>query len=125
MADPPTIGDYMLSEQGTALAADVQSAFCAGAWVAVIVVAACVVEAQLRECEASGVDGGMKSLIDAVGGDSELHWLRLRRNELCHVDPDSPAITVDEQWASREKLENEARRATQAMFAALYMSPGL
>ena len=47
-------GAYIVSEQACALIGEVQTAFCAGAWVAVIVLAMAVVDAQLRETELPG-----------------------------------------------------------------------
>lgn len=118
-------GCYLLSEQACALSAEVQSVFCAGAWAAVIVLAMAVVDAQLRETEVPGFDGNTARLIDASGAAPELHQLRQRRNALVHVDPESPAITVDQQWAAREALEREARAAVRFMFRAFYMSPAV
>ena len=42
-AESPGAGGYLLSEQACALVADLQCAFCAGAWIAVIVLAAAAV----------------------------------------------------------------------------------
>jgi hypothetical protein len=117
-------GSYFVSEQASALAADVQSAFCAGAWVATLFLAMAVVDAALRETEAPGFFGNTKELLDHVGADPRLQRLRKRRNALVHVDPDKPALTVDQQWSDRAQLEAEAREAVELMFGAFYMSPG-
>jgi hypothetical protein len=118
-------GSYLVSEQACALIAEVQSIFCAGDWAAVIILAAAIIDAQLRETELPGFRGNTARLIDAIGGDAELHQLRRRRNALVHVDPDNPALTVDQQWSERDGLEEEARAAVQLMFRTFYMSPGL
>lgn len=110
-------GSYLLSEQACALTADVQSAFCAGAWVAVIVLAVAVVDAQL------GVPA-TKNTIAELGFNPKLHKLRKRRNQLVHANIDSPAITVDQQWAERKELEAEAREAIELMFEAFFSDPG-
>ena len=91
---------YALSEQACALAYEVGTAFCAGAWVAVIVLAI------------------------AVDVNKDLQKLRERRNVLIHVDPDNPAITMDQQTLNQEELEKEARNAVKLMFEAFYLSPG-
>jgi hypothetical protein len=117
------MGGYILSEQACAMMMDVQSAFCAGAWVAVVILSLTVVDAQLRETELPGFSGNTKMLIDAASANSRLHKLRLRRNALIHLDPDSPAITVDQQWLDRERLEAEAREAIELMFEAFYITP--
>lgn len=117
-------GSYLVSEQACALLAELQSVFCAGAWVAVIVLAVAVVEAQLRDIEFSDFRGNLKQLLDAAGTDPDLQQLRARRNALVHCRPDAPGITVDDQWARRAELEDQAREAIRLALAAFYMSPG-
>ncbi len=102
---------------------DVQNALCAGAWIAVVVLAMAVIDAHLREVEVPGFQGNTKDLIDAAGADPATQNLRKRRNKLVHVNTDSPAITVDQQWADRDELENEARQAYRLMMETIYMSP--
>ena len=116
-------GNYLSSEQACALTADVQCAFCAGAWAAVVVLAMAVVDAALRETEVSNHRGNKKKLLQDAGVNSELQWLRKRRNAFVHVDADQPALTVDQQWLNRNELEQEAKRAVELMFEAFYISP--
>lgn len=117
-------GSYLVSEQACALTADVQAAFCAGAWVAVQVLALAVVDASLRETEAPGFTGNTAAIIDECSASPRLHDVRRRRNRLVHLDPVNPAITVDQQWADRATLEAQAREAVELMFEAFYHSPG-
>lgn len=116
-------GGYLLSKQACALTADVQSAFCARTWAAVLILSVAVVDAALRETEAVGFRGGTKALIDTAVANPTLHEIRDRRNRLVHVDLDRPALTVDQQWEDRDALEQEARRAVELMFEAFYISP--
>lgn len=118
-------GSYLLSEQACALTADVQVCFCAGAWLGVIVLAAAVVDATLRQTEVVGFNGNSKDLIDLAGANPQLQKLRKRRNALVHVPTGNPAITVDQQLANRADLEAEAREAVTLMFGAFYLSPGM
>jgi len=83
-----------------------------------------VVDAALRETDVPGFEGNTAQLIEAAGANQELQSLRRRRNALVHVRPENPAITVDEQWADRNQLEAEARRAVELMFEAFYISSG-
>ena len=118
-------GSFLVSEQACALLVELQSVFCVGAWAAVIIIAAAIVDAQLRETEIVGFKGNTKNLIDlATNGNADLHWLRKRRNALVHVNPDAPAITVDSQWFDRPELEADARKAVEVTFEAFYLSPG-
>jgi hypothetical protein len=117
-AEPPDEGGYLLSEQACALTADLQCAFCAGAWIAVIVLAAAAIDAHLHDAE--GFSGNAKRAIDLDGADPQLHNLRMRRNTLIHADPDRPAITVDQQWSERLRLEEDARLYVELVFRVFY-----
>ena len=114
---------YMVSDQACALIGEVQTAFCAGAWVAVIVLTMAVVDAQLRETEVPGFKGSTKELLASINANPDLQQLRERRNAIIHIDPENPAITVDQQWANRIELEQEARQAIKLMFEAFYIGP--
>src|SRR5258707_11627779 len=121
----PENGTYLLGEQSSALVGDIQSAFCAGAWLAVIILAAAAIDGHLREVEFPNAKGNAQKLIDQAGGDSRLHSLRKRRNALVHVNPTSIAITVEQQWTDRNQLEQEARSAVQLMFEVMYAFPSI
>jgi hypothetical protein len=96
-------GSYLVSDQACALIAETQSVFCAGAWVAVIILAVAVIDAQLRETSLDGkFKGNTAQLIEFFGGDTALHELRKRRNALVHINIDAPALTVDQQWEERK-----------------------
>ena len=101
------VGD--LSEQACALMIDLQAAFCAGAWTAVIVLAAAIVDAQ-------SFHAGFPS--DARNEDRS--WLRGLRNALLHEDRKNPAITLEDQWTRRSDWEKAARRAVALAFDTLY-----
>ncbi|MGB8028339.1 MAG: hypothetical protein WCF30_01630 [Terracidiphilus sp.] len=122
-AEPPDDGGYQLSEQACALVADLQCAFCCGAWIAVIVLAAATIDAHLRGAE--GLTGNFKKVIDQAGANPDLHRLRERRNALVHLSPASPAITVDQQWSERAGLEQDARFAVELVFRAFYANPSV
>ncbi len=122
-AEPPDDGGYLLSEQACAVVVDLQCAFCAGAWIAVVVLAAAAIDAHLHDAE--GFTGNAKRAIDEAGADLQLHTLRKRRNALIHSDPDSPAITVDQQWSERVRLEEDARLAVELVFRVFYANPSV
>lgn len=118
-------GSYLVSEQACALTADVESAFCAGAWVGVIILSMAVVDAALRETEVQGFTGNTKKLLQAANANPRLQVIRERRNALVHVNPDNPALTVDQQWTERDRLEGDAREAVELMFETFYTGPWL
>lgn len=117
-------GSYFVSEQACALIAEVQSVFCAGAWIAVIILSLPAIDSQLRETELPDFKGNTKELLTTSGVNPKLQKLRIRRNSLVHIDIDNPAITIDQQWFDREELEAEAKDAVRLMFEAFYISPG-
>lgn len=116
---------YLVSEQACALMVEVQSCYCAGAWVAVIVLAYTVLDAQLLETEVPGFNGNSKELLECLGFGEEYQKLRLRRNRIIHLRPEKPAITVDQQWGARTELEAEAKNAIRLMLAAFFFNPGV
>ena len=102
-------GAGKLSEQATALLIDLQACFCAGAWVAVVILAATVVDTQV---EAS------KQRRAAPAED--LRWLRALRNRLVHEDRANPALTIEAQWTERREWERAAKRAVELVSAVFY-----
>ncbi len=113
------------SEQACALMIDLQAIFCAGAWSAVVILAAAVVESQLPDPAARRAagfaPGPAPESAPGPGVDRKtLRWLRGLRNRLVHEDPNNPVLTIGDQWLSRNRWERDARRAVQAAFAALY-----
>lgn len=118
-------GSHLVSEQACALIAEVESCFCVGAWISVIILAFTVIDAQLRETELPGIRVNSKKLLEMLGFDLRFQQLRLRRNQLVHTDIDTPAITVDQQWNQRKRLEEEARDAVNLMLEAFFSNPGV
>jgi len=100
-----------LSEQGCALMIDLQAVFCTGAWAAAIILAATIVESQVK---LSRPDSALAE---------DLAWLRRTRNLLLHENPTAPVFTVEDQWTNRRAWERDAKRAVAAAVAALYPDP--
>lgn len=117
-------GSHLLSEQACALMMEVQACYCAGAWIAVMVLAFTVIDAQLLETQVSGFEGSSAQLLRRLNFGDEYQRLRMRRNRIVHLRCDQPAITVDQQWGSRQELEAEAQAAVKLMLAAFFGAPG-
>lgn len=115
---------YLLSAQGTFLSRDMDIAFCAGAWAAVIIIAHAVIDAILRDTETGDYQCSSQQLF---GNDKDLQWLRKKRNLLVHVREDQTTIDeaelhkIEENYAS---LEPDARRAVRLVFRVMYGNPG-
>jgi hypothetical protein len=102
------------SEQTCALMIDLQAVFCAGAWAAAIILAAAIVEGQARE------KGAWRRAETSQPRDREAVWLHRLRNRLLHEDKARPVLTVEAQWFQRRQWEDQAKRAIELAFAALY-----
>ena len=107
-------GAGTLSEQACALMVDLQAVFCAGAWAATVILAAAIVDAQMREAR-----GGPER-----PSFEERRWLRRLRNALVHEDARGPALTLEDHWSRRGEWEANARRSVEAALAALYPGTG-
>ena len=102
-------GAGVLNEQALALMLDLQAAFCAGAWSAVVILAAAIVDSQGRETFLA---------LDK----KERDWLRRLRNSLVHLHDKRAGITMQDQWTGRDRWEQKARRAVALACSALYMA---
>lgn len=118
------LGSYLLSDQACALMMEVESCYCAGAWMAVVVLAFTVIEAHLLESIAPDFEGNSADLLRHLEFGEEYQQLRVRRNRIIHLRIDQPAITVDQQWGSRQELEAEAQTAIKLMLTAFFSAPG-
>jgi hypothetical protein len=119
-------GSILLSPQGTLLSYDLEIAFCAGAWVSVIVLAHAAIDATIRDTELGDYDSNSKKIF---GNDSDLQWLRVLRNRLVHVSSPDRELALSEESlndvaAFQESLEADARRAISLVFRSIYASPG-
>ena len=102
-------GTGQLSEQGVALAVELQTVFCAGAWAAAVILAAAIAEMQSE-----------RSKLRRAAEPKDLSWLRGRRNELVHENQGDPAFTIEDHWLKRPEWEKRAQRAVQIAFQVLY-----
>ncbi|MBK8713023.1 MAG: hypothetical protein IPL97_14320 [Niastella sp.] len=115
---------YLVSDQGTALLVELQSCYCAGAFLAVIILSVSIIDAQLRETEAMDNKIGTAKLLDEYFTGKDINWLRKLRNKYVHVDIDNPALTIDDQYNNRKQMESDARLAIQMVLHAFFQSPG-
>lgn len=119
-------GSVFLSSLGTLLSYDIEIAFCAGAWLSVIVLAHAAIDATIRDTEFGDYDSNSSKVF---GEDEDLQWLRRLRNQIVHASaPDSPKALPEEAEndvaAYQESLEPHARRAVALMFRTVYANKG-
>lgn len=120
-AGPLKIGQE-ISSHALVLELDLRLAYCAGAWMSVIVLACAAVEAQARQVKAKNY---LSPARDLFASNPELQWLRALRNEVVHA---AEPGTKSQLWkvgggdigANQQALEEEATRAVEVMFQAIY-----
>jgi hypothetical protein len=117
-------GSYLVSEHACALVGEVQIAYCAGAYIAVIILAFNVIDSHLRDTEALDSKINSKRLIEEYYPDGKVQALRMRRNAIVHSTPGEPVLTSEQQWNNRVELETEAKEAITLMFKVLFSNPG-
>ncbi|GFM82447.1 hypothetical protein PSCICN_31390 [Pseudomonas cichorii] len=118
------LGSYLVGEQACALISDTQACFCSGAWASVIVISFAVIEAHIRETNPDSSKKQSHALLEERGFGERVQSLRKLRNSLVHAKRDAPALTMDQQWDEREKLEVLAKEAVSIMFEIFYSEPG-
>jgi hypothetical protein len=118
-------GAYAIGEHATALLVDLQSVFCAGAFISAVILARTIVDAHLGEAElGQDFDGGMQAAFANSGFACDLEWLRRERNALVHFKPArGPKITVDAHYISRTEHEANAKRAISLVASVVFENP--
>jgi hypothetical protein len=119
-------GSVDLSSHGVLLSYDVEIAFCAGAWLSVIVLSHAAIDATIRDMESGDYESNSKKVFSE---DEDIQWLRRLRNQLVHVSAPGnsralPAEAEDDVAAYQESLEPSARRAVVLMFRNIYAHKG-
>ena len=114
-----------ISSHALLLEVDLRLAFCAGAWLSVIVLACAAVEAQHRQVSSNDYASPAR---DLFAGRPELQWLRSLRNELVHAgEPGTKSrlwrVGGGDIGANQRALEDDAIRAVEAMFKEIYGRP--
>ena len=105
---------------------DIELAFCAGAWISVIVISHAAIDAIIRDTELKDYESNSKKIF---AGDVDLEWLRKLRNRLVHVsNPDNHpefvgAIESDVSGV-QDSFEADAKRAVALLFRTMYANPG-
>lgn len=100
--------------QADALLAEMAQVFCDGAWLAAVILAQAVLDADLAENDR--MDGAALNELRHGRG---YVWLRERRNVLVHADGPGPAVTVDSRTGAAAALERDARRAMELVVKGL------
>ena len=115
---------YLVSDHATALFMDMQIAYCAGAWLSVIIMSVSVIDAHLRETEAMDNEIGTAKLLNDYYTGEEINWLRVLRNKYVHANFDKPVLEMNAWFDNQNELEENATKAMTMTIKALFQSPG-
>lgn len=115
---------YLMSDHATALFMDMQKAYCAGAWLSVIIMSISVIDAHLRDTEAMNPSLGTAMLLKEYYRGPRIDWLRKLRNTYVHADFENPVFGMNYWFDNQKTLEDDATIAMQMTVNALFQSGG-
>jgi hypothetical protein len=119
------LANYIVSDHATALLVELQACYCVGAWVSVVILSISIIDAQIRETEAGDGRIGTAKLLTEYYAGHDINWLRKLRNKYVHIDIDSPALTIDDQYMKRKEMEADATKAIKMVIRSFFQSPGV
>jgi hypothetical protein len=112
-------------DHSVALFMDISLAYCAGAWLSVIIMSISVIDAHLRGTEALDDKVGTANLLSSNYQGENIDWLRVLRNKYVHFNPDKPVLGMNDFYDKQEEFENEAKEAMEMTIKALSQSWGI
>lgn len=117
---------YLISDHAVALFCDMQRAYCAGAWISVVMMAVSSIDSHLRETESgSNTIGTAKLFQDFYKGNwEEIDWLRKLRNKYVHHNLERPFLDMNAWFNDQIQLEADATKAIKIVIKAFYQNPG-
>lgn len=118
------LGSYLVSDHSTPLFMDMRIAYCAGAWLSVVVMAVSVIDAHLRETEAMDNKIGTATLLKDFYTGDDIDWLRVLRNKYVHFDLEKPVLEMNHWFDNQEEMQKNATKAMEMCVKAFFQSPG-
>lgn len=118
-------GCYLVSDHSTALFMDMRIAYCAGAWLSVVVMAVSVIDAHLRETEAMDSKIGTAKLLKDFYTGEDIDWLRILRNKYVHLDLEKPVLEMNHWFDNQIEMQKNATKAIEMCIKAFFQSPGV
>lgn len=115
---------YLVSDHATALFMDMQIAYCAGAWISVVIMAVSVIDAHLRETEAGDNNIGTAKLLERFYEGPDIDWLRRLRNRYVHLNIGNPVIEMNGWFNNNTAMEADATKAVKMTIKSLFQNPG-
>jgi hypothetical protein len=117
-------GVHDCCDHAVALFMDMAIAYCAGAWISVIVMSISVIDAHLRGCEAMNDKIGTAKLLNDYYTGDNINWLRQLRNSYVHFNTDNPVLEMNAFYENQEQMGKDATTAMRMTIKALFQNPG-
>lgn len=118
-----TNGECETGIQAPNLFYDMSLAFCAGAWISVIIMSISVIDSHLRETEALNDKIKTKDLLNKHYKGGDINSLRKLRNQFVHVDSGLSVFNEYDFFNDQEKLEELAKWAIKETIKSLFQTP--
>ena len=116
------VAGHAMSDYALVLFQDMELAYCAGAWLSVIIMSVSIIDAHLREDIDDNKIGTAKLLSDYYEGDN-IDWLRKLRNNYVHYDINNPVLDLDTYHSKGKELEQNATTAIKMVIKSLFQNP--
>lgn len=118
------VGNYLVSDHSTALFFDMRRAYCAGAWISVVIMSISVMDSHFRETESGDDKIGTARLLQEFYHDKEIEWLRKLRNKYVHMNLDAPFLEMNSWFNNQKELEEAATKAMLITIKGFFLNPG-
>jgi hypothetical protein len=116
------VAGHAMSDYALVLFQDMELAYCAGAWISVIIVSVSIIDAHLREDIEDDKIGTARLLSKFYDGEN-IDWLRKLRNKYVHYDISNPVLDLDSYYSKEEELEQDATTAIRMVIKTLFQNP--
>jgi len=117
-----TVGGHIMSEYALVLFRDMTRAYCAGAWISVVIISVSIIDANLREDIMDEKTKTAELLRNNYEGEN-IDWLRKLRNKYVHHDINNPILDQESYENKQDELEQDATNALKMAINALFQNP--
>jgi len=115
-------GGHYASDHSIALFMDLRIAYCAGAWLSVIIMSISIIDSHLRETEADDNKIGTAKLLSDYYTGEDIDWLRKLRNKYVHHNLDKPIFEMNAWFNNQDQWEQDATKAVKMIIVALFQN---
>lgn len=118
-------GGAYTSDHSTALFFDMQRAYCAGAWISVVIMAIAVMDSYFRETESGDNNIITAKLLSDFYNGEDIDWLPRLRNRYVHLNLEKSFLEMNVWFNNQPQLEADATKAMKMTIGALFQNWGV